>query len=400
MPNTLLLADDSVTIRRVIELTFADENMRVVSVSNGREALARIESAPPDIILADAGMPEVSGYDIAAFVKSRPALRHIPVVLLAGAFEPLDEARARKSGSDGVLVKPFEPQMVVARVRELLSQPRAAAAASIQSIQDPTALPARRTQAEGGTATDGLPDPLFDDSLDRLDAAFNRPGAPSLSLDATAESDFANDLRELRSNKSETPAAFDRGEFGDWDLPARPDTGPSFDALSAREPEAAADVFRAPEPEPVAPPMPSPIALSPKPVAPPPPAAPPAPPAPPAAPVYAAPTYAAPAPAPAPAQTYTPPPAPRPVAPSVVPLSPMPLADAFSNLLAAEEGRPHQPVRGVVAGAVGNQPMTDADMELIVDRVIARLGGGVRGAVIDLAERLVKAEIDRLKAIR
>jgi hypothetical protein len=81
----------------------------------------------------------------------------------------------------------------------------------------------------------------------------------------------------------------------------------------------------------------------------------------------------------------------------------MPLADAFSNLLAAEEGRPHQPLRGAVAGALNNlgtAQLTDADMDLIVDRVIARLGSGVRGAVIDLAERLVKAEIDRLKAIR
>src|SRR5688500_3985613 len=122
MPHSLLLADDSVTIRRVIELTFADESVRVTSVSTGREAIAAIEAQPPDIILADAGMPDVSGYDIAALVKGRADLRHIPVILLAGAFEPLDEARARKSGSDGVLVKPFEPQMVVARVRELLAR--------------------------------------------------------------------------------------------------------------------------------------------------------------------------------------------------------------------------------------------------------------------------------------
>src|SRR5688500_16376646 len=122
MPHTLLLADDSVTIRRVIELTFADEGVTVVSVSSGREAIAGIEASRPDIVLADAGMPDVSGYEIAAFVKGRPDLRHIPVVLLAGAFEPLDEARARQAGSDGVLVKPFEPQMAVARVRELLAQ--------------------------------------------------------------------------------------------------------------------------------------------------------------------------------------------------------------------------------------------------------------------------------------
>jgi len=78
-----------------------------------------------------------------------------------------------------------------------------------------------------------------------------------------------------------------------------------------------------------------------------------------------------------------------------------PLADAFSTLLAAEEGRPHAPLRTAVVDALpATAQLTDADMDLIVDKVISRLGSGVRGAVIDLAERLVKAEIDRLKALR
>jgi CheY-like chemotaxis protein len=118
---TLLLADDSLTIRRVIELTFADEDIRVLAVNDGREAIARIVAEPPDIILADAGMPERDGYEVAAFVKGNERFAHIPVVLLTGAFEPIDEARAREVGCDGVLVKPFEPQMVISRVKELLA---------------------------------------------------------------------------------------------------------------------------------------------------------------------------------------------------------------------------------------------------------------------------------------
>jgi CheY-like chemotaxis protein len=118
---TLLLADDSLTIRRVIELTFAEEDIRVLAVNDGREAIARIVAEPPDIILADAAMPERDGYEVAAFVKGNERLAHIPVVLLTGAFEPIDEDRARQAGCDGVLVKPFEPQMVIGRVRELLA---------------------------------------------------------------------------------------------------------------------------------------------------------------------------------------------------------------------------------------------------------------------------------------
>src|SRR5437868_15511017 len=66
-------------------------------------------------------MPERNGYEVAAFIKGNPATAHIPVVLLTGAFEPVDENRARSVGCDGVLVKPFEPQVVISRVKDLLA---------------------------------------------------------------------------------------------------------------------------------------------------------------------------------------------------------------------------------------------------------------------------------------
>ena len=121
MPHKLLLADDSVTIQRVIELTFADEDIQVIAVGDGRQAIERIEADRPDIVLADVGMPERDGYEVAAFVKNTPHLAHIPVLLLTGAFEPVDEQRAAAVGCDGVLAKPFEPHMVITRVKELLA---------------------------------------------------------------------------------------------------------------------------------------------------------------------------------------------------------------------------------------------------------------------------------------
>jgi CheY-like chemotaxis protein len=120
--HKLLLADDSVTIQRVVELTFSGEDVQVVTVGDGEQAIARIPIERPDIVLADIGMPKRSGYDVAAFVKGRPDLSHIPVLLLAGAFEPVDDVRAQQVKCDGVLVKPFEPQQVVARVRELVER--------------------------------------------------------------------------------------------------------------------------------------------------------------------------------------------------------------------------------------------------------------------------------------
>jgi CheY-like chemotaxis protein len=100
MSHKLLLADDSVTIQRVIELTFADEDVQVVVVGDGRQAIERVRAERPDIVLADVGMPERDGYEVAAFIKNDPELAQIPVLLLTGAFEPLDEGRARAAGCE------------------------------------------------------------------------------------------------------------------------------------------------------------------------------------------------------------------------------------------------------------------------------------------------------------
>jgi CheY-like chemotaxis protein len=162
----LLLADDSVTIQRVIELTFADEDVQVVAVGDGQQAIDRVRSERPDIVLADVGMPERDGYEVAAFIKGDPQLAHIPVLLLTGAFEPVDEVRARAVGCDGVLVKPFEPQMVISRVRELLAGHR-------EAPQHPP-LAAAGPRLRAGTATGSAFEEAagsLEDYFDRLDAA-------------------------------------------------------------------------------------------------------------------------------------------------------------------------------------------------------------------------------------
>ena len=124
MPYTLLLADDSTTIQRVIELIFANEDITVVTFSDGEHAVASLDRTPPDIVLADVGMPGRNGYEMTRHIKHSPALAHIPVLLLTGAFEPVDPAKAADAGCDGVLMKPFEPEALVKRVKELLAKPR------------------------------------------------------------------------------------------------------------------------------------------------------------------------------------------------------------------------------------------------------------------------------------
>jgi CheY-like chemotaxis protein len=104
----LLLADDSITIQKVVDLTFTDEGVDVLCVNNGREALERLEDFGPDIVLADVFMPQVNGYEVCEYIKQNQRLKQIPVMLLVGSFEPFDEAEARRVGADDTLTKPFQ----------------------------------------------------------------------------------------------------------------------------------------------------------------------------------------------------------------------------------------------------------------------------------------------------
>ncbi len=179
MTPKLLLADDSVTIQRVIELTFADENVQVLAVGDGRQAIERVQSERPDIVLADVGMPERDGYEVAAFIKGDPELAHIPVLLLTGAFEPVDEVRARAVGCDGVLVKPFEPQMVISRVRDLLAGIRDSDKQPLVSPQNAERHLKPESHAAPPSPAESSAGASLEDYFDRLDAALANKVAPA-----------------------------------------------------------------------------------------------------------------------------------------------------------------------------------------------------------------------------
>jgi len=127
MPKTLLLADDSVTIQKVVGISFANEDVTLVTVDNGDDAVARVREARPDIVLADVVMPGMNGYEVCESIKSDPELRHTPVLLLTGTFEAFDEERAARVGADGHITKPFEAQSLVDQVNTRLAQAAAPA---------------------------------------------------------------------------------------------------------------------------------------------------------------------------------------------------------------------------------------------------------------------------------
>lgn len=168
MSGTLLLADDSITIQKVVELTFAETEHKVVAVGSGRELLRRMSEVNPDVVLCDVVMPDMNGYDVCQSLKSDPATLHIPVVLLTGTFEPFDRDRALAVGSDSIVTKPFEARELIATVEELIRRSQAMR----------TAAP-----VEHATMSDfGIPEgvPSLDFTTTGFDKMVPAPPAPEL----------------------------------------------------------------------------------------------------------------------------------------------------------------------------------------------------------------------------
>jgi CheY-like chemotaxis protein len=323
----LLLADDSVTIQRVIELTFADEDVEVLAVGDGQQAIERVQSDRPDIVLADVGMPERDGYEVAAFIKGNPQLAHIPVLLLTGAFEPVDEVRARAVGCDGVLVKPFEPQMVISRVRDLLAGNRDtdSLASFGRSVPEPARVPVTRHDSPGSSEPAGG---SLEDYFDRLDAA-------------------------LATKTAKPPVVERHHPFAPEPIRAAPEA-PRIKLTPGPHSAAGSPASIPPAPGQMAP------GASPSPVD---------------------------SRAPADAQAEAP-------ARSAVEhtFDERSLQDAFSALLSAEQRVADAPASSTVDPASGEL------IDEIARRVISRMGDeSMRAAVLDVAERLVREEIARIK---
>ncbi len=122
MARKVLLADDSITIQKVVELILTEHGFEVKTVNNGQEAVTTMLSYTPDIVLADAEMPLLNGYQLCERIKNNSRTKDIPVILLAGAFEPIDNELAKSVKADGILTKPFEPQELLNKINSLLTK--------------------------------------------------------------------------------------------------------------------------------------------------------------------------------------------------------------------------------------------------------------------------------------
>jgi CheY-like chemotaxis protein len=153
MATKILLADDSMTIHKVVSLTFATEDVQIEMVTNGSQAMEKVRELLPDVVLADVIMPGKNGYEVCDAIKSDPELMHIPVVLLVGTFEPFDEVEASRVKCDAYLTKPFDTSELIQVVRDL-SGHGAAEEPAVDSARVATETPAPEP-----AVTETLPEP-------------------------------------------------------------------------------------------------------------------------------------------------------------------------------------------------------------------------------------------------
>jgi CheY-like chemotaxis protein len=141
----ILVADDNSNIQKMVGLALKDQGIDVVAVGNGEAAVRKISDVRPDLVLADVFMPVRNGYEVCNYVKQDSALSHIPVILLVGAFDPLDEQEAQRVGADGVLKKPFvPPDPLISMVRSALA--RAGVVIGAAEPPPPPSLAATKTE--------------------------------------------------------------------------------------------------------------------------------------------------------------------------------------------------------------------------------------------------------------
>jgi CheY-like chemotaxis protein len=174
----ILLADDSVTVQKIITLTFSDEGVDVIAVNNGDEAINRLRRLRPALVMADISIPGKNGYEICEFVKAHPEMGETPVILLVPAFEPFDEERAHRIGADHHLTKPFQSiRMLISIVKNLMDRKTVAESPVAPIPDDSLTAPRGGFQNKSNTAEFNSKRAKIDELLRRSAQAASDNGA-------------------------------------------------------------------------------------------------------------------------------------------------------------------------------------------------------------------------------
>lgn len=188
MSPTVLVVDDSRTIRKVVEMAFKASSFEVLGASNAREGMQAAQRLP-SVILLDYHMPDASGYELCRAFKGNPSTAHIPIVMLGGNARQFSESDARQAGADDVVMKPFLTDTLVNAIERLAggqaspqaAPPQAAEAAPMRSTPPPFSTKPLPPTTQPRPAETPTPEPAASHSQPHL-----RPGAVQPRTPATS----------------------------------------------------------------------------------------------------------------------------------------------------------------------------------------------------------------------
>lgn len=156
MAISLLLADDSPTIAKILGMALQSDNYEIRSVLTAEEALRELETSPPAFFLVDLTLPGKNGYELAHHLRTQAKFQQTRILLLSSAFDPVDDAQFASSGADGVLAKPFDPAELRAKLKEVAAAPTKTLASAETLAETPAETP--EAPASPPPATESIPD--------------------------------------------------------------------------------------------------------------------------------------------------------------------------------------------------------------------------------------------------
>jgi two-component system chemotaxis response regulator CheY len=123
MRATILIVDDSATMRALVRRALEADHYTVIEAAHGAAALAVLEATPADLVITDVIMPEMDGLSLTHRLREGERFRHLPVLVLTTEATPAMKERGRAAGATGWLVKPFHPDVLRETVRRVLAEP-------------------------------------------------------------------------------------------------------------------------------------------------------------------------------------------------------------------------------------------------------------------------------------
>ncbi len=118
----ILIADDKFEVVELIEAILKGEGYRLITASDGKEALEKIGKEKPDLVLLDIVMPKMNGFEVLTEVKKDPKTKEIPIIMLTAKGQKLDKDKGRRLGAEGYVIKPFSPSHLLRKIEEVLGQ--------------------------------------------------------------------------------------------------------------------------------------------------------------------------------------------------------------------------------------------------------------------------------------